>query len=142
MLRYIAIHPRSILSAIPLKTVSCTSPRHTEAHSFVLLSFLHVQPRMSETTNASKSDSKTQTYSWISHLLICVVLTVVAIVVSFGITKHLVLGDVNDNVPYTGSAEQQVSALTSFSPRNFIAVFPFRSDSERTTLRSTRPSEQ
>ncbi|KAJ7314635.1 hypothetical protein DFH08DRAFT_1041262 [Mycena albidolilacea] len=74
---------------------------------------------MSETTNASKSDSKTQTYSWTSHLLICVVLTVVAIVVSFGITKHLILGDVNDNVPYTGSAEQQIRLRA-----NYIEVDP------------------
>jgi hypothetical protein len=54
-------------------------------------------------------DLKNKYYNWIWHLFICVVLTVVAIVVSFEITKDLVLGDVDDRVPFTGSTESQAS---------------------------------
>ncbi|KAJ7940178.1 hypothetical protein B0H13DRAFT_1849484 [Mycena leptocephala] len=48
-------------------------------------------------------DLKNKYYNWIWHLFICVVLTVVAIVVSFEITKDLVLGDVDDRIRLTAN---------------------------------------
>ncbi|KAJ7675994.1 hypothetical protein DFH06DRAFT_1466719 [Mycena polygramma] len=74
---------------------------------------------MPESTIASSCSSKTdlskpKKYYWIWHLLICVVLTVVAIAVSFEVTKHLILGDVDDRIPYTGSAQSQIKLRANY----------------------------
>ncbi|KAJ7820676.1 hypothetical protein B0H13DRAFT_2377733 [Mycena leptocephala] len=51
----------------------------------------------------------TQKYKWIWHLIICIVLTVIFVVGSYEATKDLVLGDVDDDVAFIGSSEQQIS---------------------------------
>ncbi|KAJ7111751.1 hypothetical protein C8R44DRAFT_932979 [Mycena epipterygia] len=64
---------------------------------------------------------KTRDRGWIWHLMICIILSVVALAVSFEITKHLILGDVNDSVPLTGSTEHQISLTGNYLDIDAIA---------------------
>ncbi|KAJ7849750.1 hypothetical protein B0H13DRAFT_1906072 [Mycena leptocephala] len=68
---------------------------------------------------------KTKHHLRIQHLLICIILTVIAVAVSVEVTRHLVLTDVDDRVLFTGSSEQQVDAT---SRRATIDWFPLAMD--------------
>ncbi|KAJ7877592.1 hypothetical protein B0H14DRAFT_3130193 [Mycena olivaceomarginata] len=68
------------------------------------------------------------------HLLICIILTVIAVGVSVEVTRHLVLTDVDDRVPFTGSSEQQINLIANYigvdatSRRATIDWFPLAMD--------------
>ncbi|KAJ7073838.1 hypothetical protein C8F01DRAFT_1271747 [Mycena amicta] len=48
------------------------------------------------------------------HFIISIVLTILVVGLSFGITQSLILGDVNDQVDLTGSTNQQISLIGNF----------------------------
>ncbi|KAJ7073840.1 hypothetical protein C8F01DRAFT_1271750 [Mycena amicta] len=49
------------------------------------------------------------------HFIICIVLTILVVGLSFGITQTLILGDVDDHVDLTGSTNQQISLIGNFA---------------------------
>ncbi|KAJ7176966.1 hypothetical protein C8R46DRAFT_47156 [Mycena filopes] len=51
---------------------------------------------------------------WITHLVISLLLAGVALVVSFEVTKRLILKDVDDRVPPTGATKYQVQLIANY----------------------------
>ncbi|KAF7366013.1 hypothetical protein MVEN_00477200 [Mycena venus] len=56
--------------------------------------------------------SSRSTTTW--HILICIILTVLVLCVSLGITSHLILGDVDDYVPLEDVTDNQIGLLANF----------------------------